>query len=108
MRGFDSPSTHNSVFEDTTLFNLNFNNMTRLDVIAMTFKEPVRNWIIDNVIEQRGEEWLERIADDFGTPYGMPSPKSYRVLDHAFCWEDSKEGHNFWKEIFNKLKADRR
>lgn len=82
--------------------------MKRLDVIAMTFQAPVRNWIIDNVIEQKGEEWLERESGDFGTPYGMPSPKLYRVLDEAFCWADSKEGHDFWKGIFDKLEEDRR
>jgi hypothetical protein len=82
--------------------------MKKLDVIAMTFQAPVRNWVIDNVIREKNEEWLQRDADDFGIPYGMSSPKSYLVLDEAFNWGCSKEGDQFWRSIFNKLQADRR
>ena len=76
--------------------------MTRADVIAMTFQAPVCGWIIQRVIEQKQPEWLARDADDFGKRNGVVKASS--VLDEAICWADTKEGHQFWKEICDRLK----
>jgi len=80
--------------------------MTRADVICNTFQEPVRTWIIDNVIEQKQPEWLERDAGEFGTRLGVV--KAYQVLDESFCWGNTKEGHWFWKEICDRLNQQNR
>ncbi len=80
--------------------------MTRADVICNTFQEPVRTWIINNVIEQKQPEWLEREKEDFGKWGGVL--KAFAVLDMSFTWSDSKEGDDFWREIHNKLKQERR
>lgn len=82
--------------------------MTKADVICNTFQPPVRNWIIDNVLDQRWEDWLELYAGDFGRRNINEPIQAYRVLDEAFCWSYSKEGEEFWREIFNKLKDERR
>lgn len=76
--------------------------MTRKDVIAENFRAPVSNWIIDNVINQRPYEWLHTENENFGKIYGQI--KAHAVLDMAFSWSDSKEGHLFWSDIFIKLK----
>ena len=80
--------------------------MTRADLIAKMFQAPVRNWIIDNVLEQRPPEWLETENEDFGKWGG--ALKAFVVLDMSFSWADSKEGDEFWRDIYNKLKDERR
>lgn len=75
--------------------------MTRADVIVKMFQAPVRNWIIDNVLKLKHPEWLEHEQDDFGTRNGVV--KAYQVLDESFCWADTKEGHDFWRDICHKL-----
>lgn len=76
--------------------------MTRKDVIVKMFEAPVRNWIIYNVINQRPYDWLDTENKSFGRTYG--EIKAHAVLDMAFSWYDSKEGHLFWSDIFIKLK----
>lgn len=68
------------------------------------FQAPVRNWIIDNVLDQRRKDWLDRDAGDFGRRNINEPIQAYRVLDEAFTWSYSKEGHDFWNELFEKLK----
>lgn len=80
--------------------------MTRADVIAKMFQPPVRNWIIENVLEQRPTEWLETENENFGNWGGVL--KAFSVLDMSFSWADSKEGDEFWREIYNKLRDERR
>lgn len=75
--------------------------MTRKDVIVKMFQAPVRNWIIDNVLDQKPEDWLERDDNAFGRRRGIV--KAYQVLDESFRWADTKEGHDFWNELFEKL-----
>ena len=77
--------------------------MTRKDVIVKMFQAPVRNWMIDNVLQQKHEDWLDRDAGDFGRRLGLV--KAYQVLDESFCWADTKEGHDFWRDIAHKLEA---
>lgn len=78
--------------------------MTRADVICNTFQFPVRNWIIDNVQDQRRKDWLDRDAGDFGRRNINEPIQAYRVLDEAFSWSYSKEGYEFWNELFDKLR----
>jgi hypothetical protein len=80
--------------------------MTRADIIFSTFQEPVRTWIIDNVKLEREPEWLNDEGDGFGKRDGVV--RAYVVLDYSFNWSRSKEGHPFWKEIFNKIKNENR
>lgn len=80
--------------------------MTRADVICKMFQEPVRTWIIENAKLQKQPEWLERENSDFGR-WGE-NIKAFSVLDYSFEWSSSKEGHEFWKEIFDKLKLENR
>lgn len=80
--------------------------MTRADVICNTFQEPVRTWIMDNVRQQKWSGYLDEEEDDFGKRGGVV--RDYQVLDEAFNWGLSKEGHPFWKEIFNKIKNENR
>lgn len=70
------------------------------------FQAPVRDWMINNVLKQRQPEWFTEENEDFGRYGGVV--KAHAVLDQSFCWELSKEGDEFWREIYNKLKDERR
>ena len=80
--------------------------MTRVEVIAKMFQPPVRNWIIDRAVEQRHPDWLTEEEEWFGTRGG--ALKASKVLDQSFHWDISKEGDQFWRSIFDKLRAQGR
>jgi hypothetical protein len=80
--------------------------MTRADVICSTFQAPVCGWIMQRVIEQKQPEWLERECSEFGKWGGVVKASS--VLDEAICWAETKEGHQFWKEICVRLRQQNR
>lgn len=80
--------------------------MTRADVIAKMFQPPVRNWIIERALEQTYPEWLNEEEEWFGRRGALL--KASNVLDQSFNWELSKEGDQFWRSIFDKLRAEGR
>ena len=80
--------------------------MTRADVICSTFQAPVRTWIMENARRQKWSGYLDEEEADFGKIGGVV--RAYSVLDEAFNWERSKEGHNFWSDIHTKLQRQER
>lgn len=80
--------------------------MTRADVIYSTFQAPVRTWIMENARRQKWSGYLDEEDNNFGKVYG--AVRAYSVLDEAFNWGRSKEGHDFWSDIHTKLQIQGR
>lgn len=52
-------------------------------------------------------QFIDNLRNEGSDPQDMLSillgRDGHRTIDHAFCWEDTPEGYNFWSEKDSQL-----
>lgn len=58
--------------------------------------------------KKRGKQLIKSLTHAMNNNFYVPRDLSDGRVDGYFYWEDSSQGHEFWYNINNKLRASKR